>query len=75
LCQEVARNSRLEIFSVDEQILRNAEVSGMPDFEDAVQAAAAEIAEIDYIATRNKRDFRHSPVPAISPDELLEKMQ
>ena len=63
----------LKFLSVDEQVLRNAEASAMTDFEDAVQAAAAEVAGIDLIVTRNIRDFRHSPVPAMSPEVFLEK--
>ena len=46
----------------------------MTDFEDAVQASAATVAEIDCIVTRNKRDFRKSPVPAVLPEEFLKKL-
>jgi len=65
----------LKFLSVDEQVLRNAEASKMTDFEDAVQAVAAEIAGLDFIVTRNVRDFRHSPVPFVSPEELLKKIE
>jgi len=65
----------LKFLSVDEQILRNAEASEMSDFEDAVQAAAANIAKIDFIVTRNIRDFRCSPIPAVTPEKLLETIQ
>jgi predicted nucleic acid-binding protein len=64
----------LMFLSVDEQVLRIAEASDMSDFEDAVQASAAEVAGIDFIVTRNQRDFRNSPVPALSPVELLERL-
>jgi len=42
-----------------------------PDFEDAVVAAAAESAYCTHIITRNLRDFAHSPVSAITPEEFL----
>ena len=41
------------------------------DYEDAVAAAAAKKAKCDYIITRNKRDFTNSPVPALTPGEVL----
>jgi predicted nucleic acid-binding protein len=43
----------------------------MPDFEDAVQSAAALAAGINYIVTSNKKDFKHSPVPPRTAAELL----
>jgi predicted nucleic acid-binding protein len=73
--QHLLETDGLEILSVDKRHILAAADSGMPDFEDAVQAAAAEVAEIDYIVTRNRRDFRYSPVPALSPEDFLEKMQ
>ena len=46
-------------------------VLGMLDFEDAVQAAAAAKVGADFIATRNAKDYRNSPVKPRSPGELL----
>ena len=43
----------------------------MPDFEDAVQSAAALAAGINYIVTSNKKDFKRSPVPPRTAAELL----
>ena len=45
--------------------------SNMADFEDALVAAIAERCHIDYIVTRNGRDYRESPVRALSPEEFL----
>ncbi len=44
------------------------------DYEDALQAVCAARAKTNYIVTRNIRDFTHSPVPAIKPGELLERL-
>jgi predicted nucleic acid-binding protein len=44
---------------------------GMADYEDALQASAAIAAHVSYIVTRNTRDFRKSPVKAITPKEFL----
>jgi hypothetical protein len=43
----------------------------MPDFEDALVAAAASSAECDLILTRNVEDFSASPVKAMSPSAFL----
>jgi len=64
----------LEIVAVDRNIILPALDSPVKDFEDAVQAEAAKSMGLDFIVTRNKRDFPHSPVPAVSPEELLEKL-
>jgi predicted nucleic acid-binding protein len=42
--------------------------SPLKDFEDALQAAAADAAGADVIQTRNVKDFEGSPVRAVTPD-------
>jgi predicted nucleic acid-binding protein len=41
------------------------------DFEDAMIAATAEAGGMDCIVTRNEADFKNSPVPALSPQAFL----
>ncbi|HEV7515302.1 MAG TPA: PIN domain-containing protein [Thermoanaerobaculia bacterium] len=41
------------------------------DFEDAVVASAAASAGCERIVTRNVADFAGSPIPAVTPEELL----
>ncbi|GMQ28693.1 PIN domain-containing protein [Algoriphagus confluentis] len=42
------------------------------DFEDAIQISTAEqIGDVDYIITRNLKDFKSSSIPAISIQELM----
>ncbi len=48
-----------------------AMASDMDDFEDALVAAVAERCRMDCIVTRNAKDFRKSPVRALSPEEFL----
>ncbi|RDB63362.1 PIN domain nuclease [Gordonibacter sp. 28C] len=55
------------------ECLRGAH-SGIRDFEDAVVAEAARRAGLDYIVTRNERDYRGSEVPVISPGAYLKKL-
>jgi predicted nucleic acid-binding protein len=65
----------LEIVAVDKNIILSALDSPIKDFEDAVQAETTKSVGLDFIVTRNNRDFPHSPVPAVSPEELLEKLK
>lgn len=46
----------------------------MADFEDAMQVAAARACGAGFVVTRNARDFRRSPIPAITPAEALETL-
>ena len=50
---------------------REARTMGLPDFEDALQAASAKACGADWIVTRNIDDFRQSAVPTISPAEFV----
>ena len=49
--------------------------SEISDYEDAVQAQCAKRNRMDYIVTRNIRDFSKSPVPAILPGDVLELLR
>jgi hypothetical protein len=43
----------------------------MPDYEDALQAAAAAACGAQAIITRNVRDFKGSPIPAMTPETFI----
>jgi len=43
------------------------------DFEDALQVAAALTAGVEIIVTRNRRDYRASPIPALAPVAFLRR--
>ena len=45
--------------------------SGMKDFEDALQYAAAIACAADVIITRNTADFKTSVIPVMTPEEFL----
>lgn len=42
------------------------------DFEDDLQIACAVAAGLDVIVSRDRAGFVHSPIPVLSPAELLE---
>ncbi|MCD8106004.1 MAG: PIN domain-containing protein [Lachnospiraceae bacterium] len=44
------------------------------DFEDALQSVTAERLGVDYIITRNVKDFAKSKVPAFTPTELIARI-
>lgn len=64
----------VEIAPTDRESFRGAALLPFPDFEDALQVAAARACGAACIATRNVSDFRGSPVPARTPAELLAEM-
>ena len=49
----------------------SAVASGMSDFEDALQVAAASACAADIILTRNLADFKSSPIPVMTPEAFL----
>lgn len=66
----------LAVFDVcptDSATARRARTLNMADFEDALQAAAAQNADLNLIVTRNIRDFRNSPIPAHTPPQFIRK--
>lgn len=63
--------SRFSIATVGKSELSRAQTLRWPDSEDAVVAAAAETSGCDTIITRNIKDFRASPVIALTPEEYL----
>ena len=48
-----------------------AVASNMSDFEDALVASIAERCQMEYIITRNTKDYTESPVKAITPEDFL----
>lgn len=64
----------VRVIAVDEQAIDRALTASWPDFEDAVQAAAAVVGSMDAIVTRNARDYRRSQLPVVSPAELVAKL-
>jgi len=62
------------VASAGTDALRFALALPLSDLEDGMQVAAARECGAQYIATRNVKDFRQSPVPARTPAELLEEL-
>jgi len=61
----------VDIAAVTGSEIRRAIDLAWGDFEDAVQYAARENINVDYIVTRNTSDFDSAVLPVVTPDELL----
>lgn len=65
----------INVVAIDQDIIKKALKSKHKDFEDGIQIIAAySIEKIDCIVTRNKKDFKHSEILVLSPDELMNKI-
>lgn len=65
----------LNVLSIDEETLKKGLRSKHKDFEDALQIICAEsVVDIDFIVTRNSKDFKESNVQVLSPEELVLKL-
>ncbi len=62
---------QFEIASFSTPLMRKALKYGVQDFEDAMQVACAENIGAQSIITRDKKDFRTSPVPFLTPADFL----
>jgi len=60
------------VIEVNAEILNKALYSEISDYEDAVIEISSSEKNIDYIITRNIRDYKKSIVDVIAPEELLE---
>jgi predicted nucleic acid-binding protein len=65
----------LDVIPVDFDVLKKGLRSNHKDFEDAIQIiCASSITGIDFIVTRNTKDFKTSNVAVVTPDELCLKL-
>lgn len=77
-------NKELDVFSefskfmkittttlVDSSTIENSVESKFKDFEDAMQYFSAKHENVDYIITRNKKDFEASDIPIFEPQEFI----
>ncbi len=60
-----------EIVPVEKADFHHAAALGLRDYEDAVQAVCALKVDVDFIVTRNEKDFQGLPIPACAPGAVL----
>ncbi|MBF4486560.1 PIN domain-containing protein [Flavobacterium sp. CSZ] len=60
-----------EVSNIDEIVIDKSLISNFNDFEDAVQYFSALHHKSEIILTRNKKDFKNSEIPIMTPSEFL----
>ena len=64
----------IDVIPADRDILMNAISSKINDYEDAIQhGCAIKLRGIQGIITRDRKDFKHSSILVLSPEEALLK--
>jgi predicted nucleic acid-binding protein len=63
-----------EISPVNREVLRAALQLEMKDFEDAVQIASAQADDLDFIITRDIKDYEKSPVKVLTPVQFIQEL-
>ncbi len=57
---------------VDSLTVNDSIHSDFTDFEDAMQYFSALRENVDYIITRNKKDFKNASIPVLEPQEFMD---
>ena len=61
----------ISLLTVDEKIIDATLELGATDFEDSIQFITAEKNKLDFIITRNKRDYKQSKIHVLDAEEFL----
>ena len=65
-----------EITDVTKSIIKNSFKTDFKDFEDAIQYnCALTISKLDFIVTRDTKDFKKSILPVMTPDEAVKLLE
>jgi len=65
----------IDVIGIDRRVIIESLLSKITDFEDAVQSVSSFFNSIDYIITRNQKDFSESAVKALTPKEFLDLIE
>jgi hypothetical protein len=63
--------SFLSVAAIDQTVIEQALNLPYPDFENAVQMMAAVRSGVQYLITRDVRDYGMGPLPVLQPAELM----
>lgn len=61
----------MHLLELGEKVIEGAIKAQWNDMEDCTQYLAAKNADVDYILTRNEKDFILSDIPVLSPKDFL----
>ena len=76
-CRDTILKLRAVLFVIpenDDRVLAAARNSSFEDFEDSMQNESAVAVDVDYIITRNKKDFVNSSIEVVTPEEFLQRL-
>jgi len=63
----------IDLISIDISIIKKSLLSNHKGFEDAIQIFAANsISNMDFIITRNLKDFKGAGITVLPPDEVIQ---
>lgn len=66
----------IDVIITDKKTVEDALNSEFKDFEDALQNYAAEVnGHIDILITRNTKDYKHSKLAVMNPQEFLKSIE
>ena len=65
----------IQIAGINREVVLQALNSEINDFEDAIQNEAAEKVKVNFIVTRNSKDFRKSKLKIISPKGFVKSLK
>jgi predicted nucleic acid-binding protein len=69
-------NEWTDIIDVSRDIIKKSIKSDFKDFEDAIQYYCAKsLSKIDFIVTRDTKDFKSSALPVLTPKEAVSLME
>ena len=66
--------SLFEIAPVNRMVVENALECNFPDYEDAAIVESAQHAGVEYIITRNIKDFKKSSIPVYTPSGFIQAL-
>ena len=64
----------VKVSVVNEKVIDNSLLSSFKDFEDAVKYYSAVESDINYIITRNEKDFGNATLTAVNPEEFIKNI-
>ena len=74
-CRDTILKLRAVLYVIpenDDRVFTAANNTSFSDFEDSMQNESAMFAGVDYIITRNKKDFETATIPVVTAEEFVE---
>lgn len=65
----------IDVIGIDKEILVEALKTEIPDFEDSIQSIASSYNQIDFIISRNTKDFKNSNINSLTPQEFINRIK